>query len=136
MQVEDGEWVVRAAAAQVVEALQHRASWAPQPHPALHDEPWLLAFAADQGVGVPPSDAAYDVLRDCLRLGSDEQVVAALERVVFEPHKDWSAEVYALLYGPKWEQREAALLTLRYLAASGAELPDPLRYGLGRGARG
>ncbi len=136
MQVEDEEWVVQAAAAQVLEAQQHKASQAPSPRPALHDEPWLLAFAADHGMGVPPGDAAYEVLRQCLREGNEEQVLAALERVSFEPHKDWVAEIYALLYGGSTAQREAALLSLRYLAAAGAEMVNPMRYGLGRGMRG
>ncbi|HEY58258.1 MAG TPA: NACHT domain-containing protein [Anaerolineae bacterium] len=135
MQVEDDEWVVQAAAAQVLEALQQTEAWAPRPRPPLHDEPWLLAFAAERGVGVPPGEAAYDVLRDCLREGSEEQVLAALERVAFEPHIDWTAEVYALFYGGTPAQQEAASLALRYLAAAGAELPNPMRYGLGRDIR-
>ena len=135
MQVEDGEWVVQAAAAQVLESLPQKEAWAPRPKPPLHDEPWLLAFAANRGVGVPPGEAAYEVLRECLREGSEEQVLAALERVAFEPHIDWTAEVYALFYGGTPAQREAATLALRYLAAAGAELPNPMRYGLGRGVR-
>lgn len=136
MQVEDQEWVVQAAAAQVLEALQQAEAGVPRPRPPLHDEPWLLAFAAERGMGVPPGEAAYEVLRQCLREGNEEQVLAALERVVFEPHVDWTAEVYALFYGGTPAQQEAAALALRYLAAAGAELPHPMRYGLGRGVRG
>ncbi len=135
IQLEDDEWVVRTAAAQVVEALQSQAVWIPKPPGPLHDEPWLLAFAADRGMGVPPGEAAYEILRQCLREGDDTQVLAALGRVIFEPDHDWTAELYALLYGGTEEQQEAALLALRHLAAAGVALPNPLQYGLGQGIR-
>ncbi len=135
IQLEDDEWVVRTAAAQAVEALQSQSAWIPRPPRPLHDEPWLLAFAADRGMGVPPGEAAYEVLRQCLREGDDAQVLAALGRVIFEPDHDWSAELYALLYGGTGEQQEAALLALRHLAAAGVALPNPLQYGLGKGIR-
>ena len=120
LQVEDDEWVVRNAAAQGMEALNQPSPFIPRPRPPLHDEPWLLAFAAEQGLGVPPGEGAFAVLRQCLREGNEEQVLAALERIVYHPEQGWWAEVLFRLEEGTAEQKEAALLALRYLAATGS----------------
>ncbi|RMD65061.1 hypothetical protein D6833_03490, partial [Candidatus Parcubacteria bacterium] len=102
----------------------------------LIDDPWLGAFAASQGIGVAPGEPAYQLLGQCLRMGDEEQQLAALARIVFEPHRDWAPVVYPLLYGGEERRREAAFAALRALAAAGAEMPHPAQYGLGRGMRG
>lgn len=120
LQVEDDEWVVRSAAAQVVESLNKPSPFLPRPRPPLHNEPWLLAFAAERELGVPPGEGAFEVLRQCLREGNEEQVLAALERVIYHPDRDWLGEVIPWLEKGTPEQQEAALLALRHLAAAGA----------------
>jgi len=60
-------------------------------------------------------------LRRCLREGSEEQVLAALERLIFEPRHDWFPEVQRLLEQGTPDQQQAAWLTLNHLAAAGME---------------
>lgn len=135
MQTEDSEWVVRNAAIEAVTWLQQPSPFTPRPPRPLHEEPFLIRFAAGQGVGVAPGEPAYELLGRCLREGDEDQRLAALARVVYEPHRDWTAFIYPLLYGTDEALQEGAVRALWALAAAGAEMPHPARYGLGRGMR-
>ncbi len=74
---EDKEWVVRTAAAAALEASPLGPPPAGPPAPA--DLPWLVAFAAARGTGVPSGAAAMGVLERALAEGSPRERVAAAE---------------------------------------------------------
>ncbi len=131
MQVEDGEWVVRSAAEQAVKELEEGSLYIPRPQPPLHDTPWLLAFAAEQGRGIPDEDAGLNTLAAMLKTGTPEQRLQALERVRLMSSIGEGAvsSIYALLYGDQPDLREAALEALWHLAAAGMTLPPPRQFG-------
>jgi HEAT repeat protein len=74
---EDKEWVVRTAATTALEASPE----APRPtklaEPA--DMPWLVAFAASRGTGVPAGAGALGVLERALAEGNPRERLAAAE---------------------------------------------------------
>jgi len=74
---EDKEWVVRTAAAAALEA----SPVAPPagPPPAAANLPWLVAFAAARGSGVPSGAGAMAVLERALAEGTPRERLAAAE---------------------------------------------------------
>ncbi|HIE57148.1 MAG TPA: NACHT domain-containing protein, partial [Anaerolineales bacterium] len=56
MQIEDGQWVVRNAAAQVVEELHALDPYIPRPLTAPENLEWLIEFASEREMGVSPGD--------------------------------------------------------------------------------
>jgi HEAT repeat protein len=131
MAVDDGQWVVRNAAAQAIEDLKHINPHIPVSMPPLHTIPWLIKFAAKSGIGVSPGKQAVDVLVRALKDGDEIERMAALDYVRLFGNDDYVIQVYHLLYGSQGELREAAFNTLWHLAATGITLPSPTQYGLG-----
>ncbi len=131
MQIEDGEWVVRSAAEQASKQIEEGSIYVPIPQPPLKDTPWLLAFAAEQGRGIPNQEQALTALSAMLRNGTPEQQLQVLERIRLLPDvgEGTISGIYALLYGDQLDLREAALETLWHLAAAGIPLPPPRQFG-------
>jgi HEAT repeat protein len=79
---EDGQWVVRAAAATALEELEaQEESPGVPPLPDVEQLPWLISWAAAQGEGLGMGDAARQMLRRALADG-DEQTRCAAARVL------------------------------------------------------
>jgi HEAT repeat protein len=131
MAIEDGQWVVRNAAAQALEELKQPNPRIPQRLPPLHELPWLINFAALFGMGVTPGEPALEILAKALKEGDDARRMAALNYIRFIGGEDFIVQIYNLLYGGQGEMREAALNTLWHMAASGITLPSPVQFGLG-----
>jgi HEAT repeat protein len=131
MQIEEGQWVVRNAAAQVMEEITNIDPHTPQIPPQPEDLPWLISFASERGLGISPGKPARDMLLQVLREGEESEKLAALD--YFRLHGDAGVfpAIYHLLYGSNFELREAAYNTLWHLAATGAEIPPPIQFGLG-----
>ncbi len=129
MQVKDSQWVVRDAAAAVLEQAKAPSPFIPRPLRPLHEEPWLLAFAAERGMGVAPGQAAVGLLHRVLEEGTPEQQEAALARVPFLPGEDWGREIYDILYDRAGPLRDAAFHALWQLAIAGVQLPSPTQFG-------
>lgn len=130
VQVDDSQWVVRGAAAEAVER-RRNPPWrvvTPVSEPAAL--PWLVAFAASQGLGVAPGRAALEMLRRALSTGKPEEKIAALEALAWMEAPELSYDIYQALASPEPALRDAAYETLWHLAASGAELPAPAQLGL------
>jgi len=125
VQVEDSQWVVRDAAAAVVERAKAISPFVPQTLRPLHEEPWLLAFAAERGMGVAPGQAAMTLLHRLLEEGTPGQKEAALARVPFYPREDWAPPIYAILFGEASPMRDAAFQALWLLSIAGVQLPFP-----------
>ncbi|MBN1439477.1 MAG: HEAT repeat domain-containing protein [Anaerolineales bacterium] len=79
VQIEDGQWAVKSAAAQAVEKLHGEADnpLAVIPQPA--SLPWLVAFAAERKTGLAPGLPALAMLQRALREGEPRQRAAAVE---------------------------------------------------------
>jgi HEAT repeat protein len=131
IQVEDGQWVVRNAAQQIVEELNALDPYVPQPLEPLETLPWLVEFAAEQGSGIGDPAKARDMLLKVLRDGSPDQTAAALDIFRLKGDENIFPAIFHLLYGEDQEIAEAAYHTIWQLAANGAAIPAPIQFGLG-----
>ncbi|GAB4526949.1 MAG: hypothetical protein Fur0018_12410 [Anaerolineales bacterium] len=132
MQLEDGEWVVRAAAEQALAQYGLANRYIPKPLPPLHNIPWLLEAAAKQGRGIASAEHALETLAHILRNGDTEERLQALHLVRLLPNagEGLVAATYALLYGDDPDLQTAAFDTLRALSAQGVPLPPPRQFGM------
>jgi HEAT repeat protein len=129
VKADDQEWIVRGAAA---EALDRRTKppWKVHRPPGDPAEmPWLVAFAAKEGLGVGPGKAAVDMLRRALIGGTLDERIAALEALGWGTGEQVVLELYKTLNSGDEQLRDAAFESLWRLAATGAELPDPMKFG-------
>lgn len=121
--VEDGQWVVRNAAAQAILMLQNHSSQVPARMKDPSETGWLITFASKLGTGIQPGEAATDVLLTVLKNGTIQEQIAAL--YFLRDHADDSIiqEIYALLSHQDDTLRESALHALWWIAISGTRLP-------------
>lgn len=131
MAIEDGQWVVRNAAAAALENSKRSDPHIPIPLPPLNELPWLIKYAAKSGSGVSPGSQAIEFVTNALKDGNDDERLAALDYVRLYGNDNFVLQVYHLRYGSKDVLREAAFNTLWHLAAAGISLPSPNQYGLG-----
>jgi HEAT repeat protein len=131
MQVEDDQWVVRNLASQYIEQGARPDPRVPHKLPNPSDTPWLIEFAGKQGMGVPKSGPATDVLLNAVKFGSTEERLAALPYLKPIANEGIVAALYGGIYGEDLEVREAAYLALQEIAANGLRLPHPNQFGLG-----
>jgi len=131
MQIEEGQWVVRNAAAQVMEELEGLDPYIPRPLELLVNTPWLVEFASEQGMGISEGDPAREMLLKALREGNPEQQFAALDQYRLRGDTQVFPALYHLLYGSDVEIAEAAYETLWQLVATHAKIPPPIQFGLG-----
>ncbi len=131
MQVEDEQWVVRNAATQALEEIRRTNPNIPKPLPPLHESPWLIAFAAERGLGLTSGKPARELLLRALKEGTIEERQAAMEYLHQSIDQGMVVEIYNLLYGEELPLREAAYNLLWHLELSGIELPSPVQFGLG-----
>ncbi len=129
--IEEGQWVVRNAAAEALEALDQPDAYIPQPLPELSQSAWLIAFAGERGIGISPGRAAMNLLVEALKTGDYEQKLAALNELRRRGETGSVPALFELLYGEDGTVREAAYQTLWHLAATGVELPAPVKFGIG-----
>ncbi|MBN2502851.1 MAG: HEAT repeat domain-containing protein [Anaerolineales bacterium] len=132
IQVEDSQWVVRSAAGEAIDQLVGLNPNAPKDLPPLADTPWLIAFAAERGMGVAPGQGAWDMLKTALKEGTPDQQLAAMYHYRLAPDeaKGVIPDLYKLMYGNDIELREAATNTLWHVQAAGIELPPPGVFGI------
>lgn len=129
VKVDDEEWIVRGAAA---EALDRRIKppWQIYPPPIEPaDLPWVVAFAAKEGLGVAPGKAATEMLRRALSSGTFNEKAAALEVLGWGPGEELTLELYKELESGDDHLRDVAFESLWRLSSTGVELPDPMRFG-------
>jgi HEAT repeat protein len=130
LRTKDSQWVVKDAASQVLDELERANPRLPHRLPALTHTAWLIEFAGKRGIGVAPGKPAYDLLYSALREGSEEQKLAALYFLCYHGDESSILPLYQTYFSNSGELREAALVTLWHLAATGAPLPPPAQYGL------
>jgi HEAT repeat protein len=129
VQVEDDQWVVRNAATEILDASARTGTNAPRKLKAPSESPWLVEFAAKQGMGISPGTPATEVL---LRAFKSEDVnirLAALPYLKYTPSEGVLAEMYSAMYAEDIELREAVFNVLWELGAAGVKLPQPAQYG-------
>jgi HEAT repeat protein len=129
LQLEDKEWIVRTAAIQAMEEINLPSAYVPNPLPDLTETPWLVDFAAKQGMGVAPGEPAYELVIEALRKGSEEEKIQALIYLSFHGNAKSIPVIYSWYFGGTGEIRDTACQTLWTLVNSGITLPPPQQYG-------
>ena len=124
--IEDGQWVVRNAAAQALDVVQERDPRIPRPLLPPHETPWLVSFAGKRNIGLSEYQSATNVLLLALKSGTFEDQMASLRYLQDSPEEDVISAVYSLYYGDQPELKDAALLLIWQWALAGVELPPRL----------
>lgn len=123
VQVEDGQWVVRGAA---TEAAERRKNPPWTIHPPVHDlseVPWLVAYAAREGLGLAPGRPAMEMIRRVYSNGTPEEKLAALEAIASTGSEEFNLELAAALRSDDPQIRDAGYEALWRLTAPSAALP-------------
>ncbi len=131
IQIDDDQWVVRNAATEILASKTSAGSLAPRKLKAPSESPWLIEFAAKQGVGISPGVPATDILLLALKSDDPEIRLGALPYLKSTPNEGVLAQLYNAMYADDPELREATYNILWELDTSGLKLPDPSQYGFG-----
>ncbi len=126
---QDTDWMVQDAVAQTLEARRQADPRIPLALPELTQTPWLVGYAAQLGMGIAPGKPAEELLMRALKDGGHEQKLAALYTLGLRCDPTSLIPIYQVYYSGDQEIRQAALLTLQVLAASGLALPPPIQVG-------
>jgi hypothetical protein len=122
IQVEDDQAIVRNAASEVLEK-RREPEWTLSP---LSDDisslPWLVAYAAESGLGVAPGKGALEMVRRALLSGKVEYQIAALEALGWYGGQEFVLDVVKALAMQSPLARNTAYETLVLLEASGAKI--------------
>ena len=97
--------------------------------PDLSETPWLIDYAAKQGLGVAPGKPASDLVIEALKKGNTEEKLQALSYLSMYGTVETIPVIYSWYFGGTGEIRDAAYQTLLMLASAGLQLPPPQQYG-------
>lgn len=123
----DDHLLVRNAALEVLEQMQKPIlDFAPLAE-SLADLPWLIAFAAREGLGVAPGRGARETLRRSFNDGTSEEKLAALETVAWFGDEEFMPELSQALNSADPYTRDTAFETLWKLASKGIVLTSAIR---------
>lgn len=130
LRVEDDQWLVRNAAAEMVEnrtaALNPRA---PRKLLPPSESAWLIRFAGTLGLGISAGAPATPVLLAALKSAHADERLGAVNYLRQDPSEGIIKELYGAMYGDDPELRETAFQAVWEIGASGYHLPDPVKYG-------
>ncbi len=76
---DDSQWAVRSFASQALEYLQKNRRSNNQQFTLPSDSPWLIAYSARQGHGVPKGENLIPVLIQVINSGTEEEKIAAVQ---------------------------------------------------------
>ena len=128
--VEDGQWVVRNAAAQALETIEEVDPRAPRPLPTPHEAPWLIAFAGKRGIGLSAYQSPTNALLLALRSGTSDDQMTALRYLEAFPEEEVIQAVFGAFFGEQPELKDAALMIIWHWSLMGVQLPDSSLYGV------
>jgi HEAT repeat protein len=122
VQVEEDQWIVRGAATEATER-RRNPPWKVLPAVVeLSELPWLMDFAAREGLGIASGRAALEMLRRALSKGTHEEKIAALEAITSTAAEELALELRKALYASDPYLRDAAFEALWRLKAAGMEV--------------
>lgn len=125
IQLEDDQWVVRGAAAEVLDRHRNPPWKIKPPVTEISTLKWLQDFAAREGLGVAPGKAALEMVRRALNKGSEDEQVAALEAIAWTGGEDLALELLQSLRAKEPHLRDAAFEALWQLNARGVNVGMP-----------
>ncbi|MCJ7624837.1 MAG: NACHT domain-containing protein [Anaerolineaceae bacterium] len=128
--IEDGQWVVRNVAGQLLEFLnKSKNPKSPFPQSPPHESAWLVSFASKQGVGLSIDQPVTDMLLLALENGTQEEQLASLDYLKTIDDEGVINNLLKMVFQSQGIVREASFLALWTLAISGSDIADPLMYG-------
>jgi HEAT repeat protein len=122
IQLDDDQWVVRGAAAEVLERHRNPPWKVKPPVMDVSELNWLQDFASREGLGVAPGKAALEMVRRALNKGSEDEQVAALEAIAWTGGEDLAIELTQALKAKEPHLRDAAFEALWQLDARGKDV--------------
>ncbi|GAB4580784.1 MAG: hypothetical protein Fur0022_35260 [Anaerolineales bacterium] len=134
IRAQDKEWIVRNAAEEVAKQLALGSPYVPGPVLPLHENAWLLLYAAKSGEGIGPGKDAEDMLQRALIGGTEKERLAAMHQLKFASVETGSSAIsglYSTFLQEHDELQEGAYMALWDLAVAGHPLPSPLKFGIG-----
>jgi HEAT repeat protein len=123
VQVDDAQWVVRGAAAEAASRRRNPPWKVVPPLHELAELPWLVAYAAREGLGVAPGRPALEMLRRVLASGTTEEKLAALDAIGWSGTEEFTLELDAALRSDDSHMRDAAFEARWRMAAPGTATP-------------
>ncbi|MBI9049511.1 MAG: HEAT repeat domain-containing protein [Anaerolineaceae bacterium] len=113
--IEDGQWIVRNAATQVIENQDvFKTMLIPQlPHPS--NAPWLISFASKLGKGIPKSGFVKDILMSALDQGNVDEKISAMNYLRIVPDSDIINAIFPLLVHKNRSMQQASAIALWYI---------------------
>jgi HEAT repeat protein len=122
IQVDEPQWFVRNAAVEALAQAKQTVSHAPRPYQPPEAQGWLIAWAAGQGVGVPPGQGAVEVLGRALREGDEPTRRAAAQSLGRLGGKRATEELLrAIRQPPSPLVQDEAFRALAHIAAASEE---------------
>jgi HEAT repeat protein len=128
LQVDDSQWVVKAAAAQKLEEINKIDPRIPHPLSPLAELPWLIAFAGEHGMGVAPGKPAVDLVLRALKEGNEEQKLAAIHVLSRLGDSSSLIPLFQTFFTSEGEIQNYAFHGLWQVAGAGAEVPATIEY--------
>ncbi len=130
LQTEDGQWVIRNTAAQMLENISNIDAHIPRKQPEAYLAPWLIAYAGRNGEGISPTISPLPLLIRVLANGSDDEKIGAMEYLGWSSEEGVVARLYDAIYQRQSNVREHALYTLWKISLSGIHFPSIKKFGL------
>lgn len=127
--LEDKEWVVRSAATQIIEERESPNPRIPRVFKPLHENPWLISYAGERGIGIAPGIPAENLLLSALREGTPEQQQTALILLQQFPNQDAIPLIYELFTRGSGDLQQAAFNTMWYFASEGINISPVMQHG-------
>jgi HEAT repeat protein len=121
MAVEDGQWVVRNAAAQALESAAGQSAGLPAPLPPPSESGWLLAFAGKLGIGLLAGEPADAILKTALKSGTLQEQAAALQYMRMQDEANAIEAVRSLFIEGPEELHDLALEALHWMEAAACQ---------------
>jgi HEAT repeat protein len=132
IQIEDEQWVVRNAAAEILESRTKISPRVPRKLSAPHEAPWLIEFAGRYGVGIAPGAPTTDLLLRALKSEKEEERIGALNYLRVMPSESVMSGLFQTFYSTEDPAlKENIFLALGEFALAGIKIPSPMQYGLG-----
>ena len=127
--VEDGQWIVRTAAAEALDLMRHPDPHIPIPLGEPSEIPWLITFASKSGVVFSKGQSVIPILLNAIKDGSPEERLRAVDYFMREQDEGVIGVLYGLVYGSSEILSRSATNTLWLIAAGGAAMPSQTKYG-------
>lgn len=131
IKVDDQEWIVRGAAAELLDRRLQPPWTVHRPASDPQAQQWLNQYAEQAGLALGSDRASVELLKKALNDGSFDLRLAALETLSWGIGEELTLDVFRLLDSGDEHVRDAAFEALWRLASTGVELPDPMRFGMG-----